>query len=282
MNADSFFWIGKTHKVCEDYALSGHVNDQPYAIVCDGCSSSPDTDFGARVLSKSAERAIQFALLSSPEPSSVIKPFEIISLAQSNTEGWSPYCLDSTLLMAFVKDNNVYVRCYGDGVITFINNENEITSFVIDYESGAPYYLNYLLDSKRKEIYLASTGSLRSGNLGYSLEKIPVSSKHAHVPIFGDYSIPSDHFCITAAINDLKAVLLTSDGLSSFTELSIGETSKIQEQISLEEVARELFAFKNYNGVFIQRRVQRFIQDITERHWQNNDDVSIAGIYLGN
>jgi len=34
------------HKSCEDYTLSGS-DPMPYLIVCDGCSSSPQTDIGA-------------------------------------------------------------------------------------------------------------------------------------------------------------------------------------------------------------------------------------------
>jgi len=48
MIADHHFCIGKTHKVCEDYATSGITEDGvTYAIASDGCSSSKDTDFGA-------------------------------------------------------------------------------------------------------------------------------------------------------------------------------------------------------------------------------------------
>ena len=51
---DAFFSIGKTHMVCQDYARSGTTRaGHPYAIVCDGCSSSPDTDLGSRFLAMS-------------------------------------------------------------------------------------------------------------------------------------------------------------------------------------------------------------------------------------
>src|SRR5215203_2249321 len=51
MNTDCFFNIGATHSVCQDYVVAS-----PYLILSDGCSSSPDTDIGARLLVKAAER----------------------------------------------------------------------------------------------------------------------------------------------------------------------------------------------------------------------------------
>ncbi len=51
MNTDCFYSIGHSHKVCEDYALSGTIGDTlAYAVVCDGCSSSKQVDVGARLL----------------------------------------------------------------------------------------------------------------------------------------------------------------------------------------------------------------------------------------
>src|SRR3954469_11076065 len=58
MNADHAFFIGNTHTVCQDYAMSGVTEDGAYAIVCDGCSSSPEVDFGARALALSAKRTL--------------------------------------------------------------------------------------------------------------------------------------------------------------------------------------------------------------------------------
>ena len=55
---DHLFWAGDSHKVNQDYCLSGSKSGLHYAIVSDGCSSSPDTDFGSRILAKAAENNI--------------------------------------------------------------------------------------------------------------------------------------------------------------------------------------------------------------------------------
>ena len=55
MNTDFYCEIGDSHVACEDYALAGKINDNiSYAIVADGCSSSPNVDVGARVLAHAA------------------------------------------------------------------------------------------------------------------------------------------------------------------------------------------------------------------------------------
>jgi hypothetical protein len=60
---DSYFEIGNTHEVCQDYALSGKLNDNLYyAIITDGCSQSHkecgEVDLGARVVAYAARDAL--------------------------------------------------------------------------------------------------------------------------------------------------------------------------------------------------------------------------------
>lgn len=59
MKTDSCYFIGKDHRICEDYAISGVKNNIAYAIVSDGCSASLDVDFGSRVLALSARETLQ-------------------------------------------------------------------------------------------------------------------------------------------------------------------------------------------------------------------------------
>ena len=61
MFADCAFAAGRGHDVCQDYAAAGGGADEPYAILADGCSTSPDTDVGARLLVKCIERPLASA-----------------------------------------------------------------------------------------------------------------------------------------------------------------------------------------------------------------------------
>lgn len=58
------FHIGAQHlslgKPCQDYAVSGSINDTTaYAIVSDGCSSGGETDIGARIVALATKRALE-------------------------------------------------------------------------------------------------------------------------------------------------------------------------------------------------------------------------------
>ena len=49
----------------------------------------------------------------------------------------------------------------------------------------------------------------------------------------------------------------------------------------LDVVVDEMLALKGYAGVFLQRRVTRFLKDAQARGWHHDDDFAVAGIYLG-
>lgn len=54
MNADVAFAKGKIHLVCQDYAAAEVTESGVTVLVSDGCSGSPHTDFGARILTQCA------------------------------------------------------------------------------------------------------------------------------------------------------------------------------------------------------------------------------------
>ena len=49
VNLDWFMKTGRSHNICEDYVMVG-LNPMPHMILADGCSTSPHTDVGARIL----------------------------------------------------------------------------------------------------------------------------------------------------------------------------------------------------------------------------------------
>ena len=107
MNANHHFDIGKHHVVCEDYALSDSSSTCAYAIVFDGCSSSPDVDFGARALALSAKRSL-LRINGGEMTADLFGKITIRNLEHiGDTVPLHPQALDATLLMAFVKENSV-------------------------------------------------------------------------------------------------------------------------------------------------------------------------------
>src|SRR5215203_3069967 len=147
MNADSAFQMGSNHAVCQDYAVAGacaataHVDGAlaprgPYVILSDGCSSSPDTDTGARLLVKAAERLLRD---SGGPPAEGVAGLHAeaarLALSWAAQLGLRPQAVDATLLTAHVDGEELVVGCSGDGVVCL-----QTTAGALDVYAVYPAY----------------------------------------------------------------------------------------------------------------------------------------------
>jgi len=258
MNADCIFQIGSDHTVCEDYALSGITNDVIYAIVCDGCSASPHVDFGARVLAFMTKFGIDSDY--QWNNGEKVGSFSIFN-AFNTYKTFFPYLplesLDATLLTARVKDKNVTVVVHGDGVI--VHKTNGETKLVhIHLTSGAPDYLSYSCDNKRKEAY---------DNIADNKKVVWTSYDGIH-----DYK-PFVPFIYESPVMEGDTISLISDGINSFRR-------EDNTPIAWEELVDEFTGFKNFEGEFVQRRISAFKRKCIKENWHHSDDISIASIHV--
>lgn len=245
------------HKSCEDYTLSGS-EPMPYLIVCDGCSSSPQTDIGAMLLAVSARNHIREMMADNPIPpdyyalgNNVIRR----AAASASLLEIPQYSLDATLLAAICTGGHVFVYVYGDGFV-ITKDSSGVHIREIRFESNAPYYLSYLLNEDRRNAYQRESDTPKiiadgqTVNLAY------------HAPVFFDFQA-----------DQLSMLMLGSDGLSSFTDMQ-------GHPLSAHEVISEFIAFKNFKGEFVKRRAKRAITDFEKRLVINTDDVSVAAMLL--
>ena len=145
---DIFIEIGSQHKVCEDYIISG-MEPEPYIILADGCSSSNDTEMGARILCHLAKQYLRYRSDDLHNIDHKKMGRWIIHNAEmaARQMGLKVSCLDATLIVSFFIDGEVKIFMYGDGVVV-IKSGNDIEYFKIDFSSNAPYYLSYLIDDQ--------------------------------------------------------------------------------------------------------------------------------------
>ena len=279
MNADSAFRMGSTHAVCQDYTVAGEfaaaldgsgARCRPYIILSDGCSSSPDTDTGARLLVKAAERLLRESDVQ-PADSLAGLHAEAARLALSWAEllGLRPQAVDATLLTAHLDGEHLVVGCSGDGVVCFQTADGALDAYVVSYPAGYPVYPSYAHQPARLRA-LADTGRackevtrLRAASAGERLRPARVRDGGALTEVF----------VVKAA--DYKFAALLSDGVHSF--LGPGQA----EAVSLESVLPELVSFKNTRGAFVGRRMQGFLKDCQQRGWRHGDDLSLAALHLG-
>lgn len=271
MNSDSAFYIGKTKQICADYAAHGiSKTGMPFAVISDGCSSSPDTDFGSRLLVKSCCNN-----LTNIEGYYFSDPILGEASYHAHDIGLPANAIDATLLTAQKLDAEVYsVSCAGDGVIAKIKQDSTIDITQIEYPSGAPFYLSYRLDKERTELFKQKFG-LKRIIKHYSIVKGEIVNLEIEEDEDGSIYFSEEK------IRDYSVLVVMSDGVLSFMETLKTDTSKVSVPVPLEKVLKEILAFKNYNGVFVQRRLQRFRKDCEERNWFSTDDVSVGAIYLG-
>lgn len=268
MNTGSAFYIGKTHKICEDYVSHG-MDPEPYILLSDGCSSSPKTDWGSRILTKvtgdllkkDGEIDIDEVLIEADE----IR--RLINIPQES--------LDATLLSAYVKGEKYKLSMYGDGVSVKTREDGLMEIVMIEYLSGAPFYLNYSLNQTRKAGYMAAFGLKRrvttwslkpDGTVENLVEKEDQDGKY---------------YQEEGSCKDFKTISLMSDGVLSFFELVNTGTSKTENHVSVNEILRKLLDFKGFQGEFVERRFQKFRKDCDKLNWFHADDISLATVFLG-
>jgi len=269
IQTDSYFFIGKTHEVCQDYA----ANTYSSAVVCDGCSGSPNTDFGSRILSRLIlDSGLTFNKDGDKDSVAHFDLIYLINKANIIAENLSLKndCLDSTILYLQDNEDTVEVLMIGDGTLAVLKNDGNINTIDISFPSGAPRYLNYYNNEVRSKQY---------------------TEQFTNTKLVQNFDLPCKNFnCVrtedwfyttTIEKKDNKAILLMSDGVHSFLKPTTTLSGKMMESVSYVEVLKEILDFKGFGGRFIQRRMHWFQNKIMPKlGWQNDDDISMCGMYF--
>lgn len=259
MNADSTFQIGKDHIVCEDYALAEVKAGLAYAVICDGCSASPDVDLGARVMAMAAKNAI---LKAGPLCHDEVEAFGNLVILSSNKiydvlPRLHPQALDATLLAAWVHDNKATVVMHGDGVM--VRKYDDQCQFIhIHLTSGAPDYLSYHLESSRMDSYKKMTDN----------QKVVVTQNLPEVSVK-----PFEPIVFQTEVREGDMIAVMSDGIGSFRDSSGTE-------IEWQNLIEEFTGFKATQGEFVRRRLGAFKRKCIKENITHSDDISIAAIVV--
>lgn len=272
INSDTILTIGKTHKLCEDYIISGD-KPYPFLIICDGCSSSKDTDIGARILAISIKNTLKL-LHNDPYSDGKIFPnYKELGTMSINFAkliitdlGLPLTALDATAVVAMMDGTQVTVYVYGDGVL-ISKTANGFNFVDVSFSNGAPYYLSYALDPARHIVYRQAAEK----------EEHPI--KVVQGDFNGDSSFDdikyynyNEPLVFNYHLDDFKDAFvgISSDGIDSFVDSNTGE------RVPLKPIVEELFTFKNYSGEFVKRRVKRAIETFAKNGIYHADDISVG------
>jgi len=276
MNHDSYFEIGCSHLVCQDYAISGCIDDIHYAIVSDGCSSAPHSEIGAQVLCHVAKYYVEtyariglFECLDLNMIANLLK----VSICKRANEiqkiyPISPMALQATLMIATATPNELTIVAWGDGIIvtkeSFVGGTPYYKITEIEYPTNAPFYITldkkaYLMehpDSKvlwKSHFYCDGTTELHD------------TREHEDFPPF-------------ISRMDIKEsngfVALCTDGLKSYQDEN-------KKPVSFIDMAREVTNFASSdNNVFLTRNMNFLKRKILKKSWSHFDDLGCAVISL--
>ena len=257
MHADSFSQKGSTHLINEDYCKHGIINGYNYIIIADGCSSSKNTDVGARLLCLSFEHVFKKqsdAIFSNIELLDELIVDHILLLKRLLT--LDDALFDATLLIAISDGNKTIVKTYGDGNIIVQKKNGIVEHHNIQYYDNSPFYLSYQLDESRLAGYLSINFDKGYNTLTVFQDNQQIKE---HITKF-DHSYQSVMYLNN---NDFETVTLTTDGLDTFQDESLPISPLF-----------DIIDFKNKNGSFVERRMKSFFRKNKQTYHQ--DDFTIA------
>ena len=275
MNGDSVFNIGATHAVCQDYVIArgGASGAGPYVILSDGCSSSPDTDVGARLLVKAMEQMLVMS-----EPGDVC---ELHKEAASTALGWAELigvpaeAVDATLMSVHVCGEELIVACSGDGAIVLESKAGVVDLYAISSPSGYPFYPAYVHQPERLAEMLDNQRSLKE------VKQFRRESPDAPFKLLEVTTSESLTEVLRLNVFDYKYVAVASDGLNSFFHTQPTPAGNRLHAVCLVDVLNHFWSFKNSHGAFVERRMKKFKKDAEARSWDHADDLSIGVIHSG-
>jgi len=282
MNADSAFAIGKRHEVCQDYAKAEVDGEWGKAWVSDGCSSSPDSDIGARLMVLSARQSFRAMLetgwnLKTSSPEEIGMMTMCSARTSANGLGLSPEVLDATLLSIMCDGEYVCLSAFGDGVL-FLKWEHGSTKCLdIELTNGYPDYLSYRFDKERRNKYDSVWVDTKANKLVRDMSWLDGKLENYQERGFDPHNGYGEIHQIKQGVAKLELAAVMSDGVKSFYRRSKNGANEV---VPLSEVLESLMNFRLHSGRFVQRRLNAFLKDAAVKGWEHHDDISIAAIHF--
>jgi hypothetical protein len=271
MIADSFVAVGTSHHICQDYVYAGEVNGKPLAIVSDGCSSAPHSDWGSRFLTTFLRKEIYQNPSQSLE--SIYRLVAKLSANQLLALDLPKEALRATLLSVSLEDNNFVAGIWGDGFIFARRRKDGVLVLIKrEFTSGAPYYLQYDLENMQAFYKTEFPGKYTRTCITYENDTIMDHIVH-------EIDVGMQCCFEQFSLQEYDFVGVMTDGINSFKKSLVDTTSISQYDVKWDELAPVFLAFKSFAGEFVHRRMQRVLKDSIKQNITHYDDLGVAAIY---
>ncbi len=263
---DAYYTIGRLHRFCQDYLCQG-LEPVPHLILADGCSATPDSDLGARLLVLNARWLLPYFIRAVEEKEHVAQHWRLgrrivrRAARQARALGLDEDVLDATLLIAWCDGTTVYIHLYGDGCITVRRADGEVAVIQVEYVENTPYYLSYLLDSQRHRLYQEAVSDPMMAQITHYQSPADGTTRHERFDAPSVFSFDLAAFPIVA---------VATDGLDSFMDIETGQRQ------DLLTVAQGMLDFRDLNGAFVQRRLPEVLIEYAQRRVFCCDDIGLG------
>lgn len=234
LHADTYTLRGWGKRACAD-AVAVHGSR---LVLADGCSSSPDTDLGARLLVRAAGEVQQ-------------------AFEWATAVGLPVDALDATCLIADADAEGVSVSVAGDGVIAARRRDGSIDVWRVECASNAPGYPALTLDPVRLAAWRDRFGDARQ-----------VHGPDGVVEIAGVEPVQRRFEWAECAL-----VAVFSDGIGALDQRVDTDTGRAFEPVPVDEAVAAFLGVAHPRGAFIERRARRLFD---RTGWRPRDDFSIG------
>jgi len=258
LHYDHHYSIGLTHQVCQDYVMGGEV-PTPFIVLSDGCSSSPNSEMGAKILTLTTQQILKNENQWPLDYADFGR--QLINCAFNVTKKLQlPDCvLDATLMLAFLQEDNIIVYVYGDGCLLFKDHDGHVGTIEVVFTHNAPFYLSYWIDKERLLEYTKAEPKplLLIDSVNGQSEPKPFET-----PLI--FSLP---------LKKYKFIGIASDGASHFVDI------KKSVKVPLYDIATDLLAFPDTLGEFVKRHTINVLAQHVKHGIHSFDDLSI-GVFV--
>lgn len=279
MNTNSYYTIGHGHKTCQDYASHGETENFVYAIIADGCSDAPDSDVGARLITRAFINGLERHLKANNIVSGgqfdafdvdfgrMMQMQVLYSLQPLQQHTGLPDKAFNTTLVALVyckMNNKLYNFIWGDGFV-FARYKDKDTIEEIKYPTNAPYYFSYKACNS-EESYKKQFGDNHS-----DVSFTAITRTDGIVTPTVALKYPPYYFSDEVVTDNLEFIGISSDGLGTFSH----ENGNVIPSLDIVKLVMD---YKSLTGDFVERRMNKIAKDNKKTNIQHYDDISVAVI----
>jgi len=260
MHLDHYHKIADTHRICQDYTISGESNEGMCAVLADGCSSAVNSDVGARLL------AHQFKLkLPQSWGSDYSLAYQAVTTANELifASGLSKEANYATIGYIFTNGHVVKAALFGDGVVYVQDKNLKETLYNVKFSDNTPYYPAYIHDNSINAAY-------RVGQHGrYTVQKI-IGETVVDIRYDQVNSMNPTTFIGIYPTSQINVIAVFSDGISAF--------NAPDGDLSIPEIVSAFTSFKNYAGDFVYRRCRSEFECLRKEMISLRDDFSMIAL----